>query len=164
MTVKDGPSRFTPGRASNRVVTNTSKSIGAGAFKKRHNSIVQVSAAQKQATPASITAFDNGDICDIDKQLSLNVKVPVQAPSILRKTKTATMAASDTTNSPGLSGLLQTNSQSSSGFLPQKKAEAKSGGLSTAAASLRSRQASGSRVTTTADTYSSLFKKRSGIL
>ena len=32
------------------------------------------------------TAFDNADICDIDNQLSLSVQVPVQAPSILRKT------------------------------------------------------------------------------
>ena len=101
VTVKDGHSRFTQARSSNRVVTNSSKSVG-GALKKRHNSIVQVSAAQKQVAPAPITAFDNGDICDIDKQLSLNVKVPVQAPSILRKTKTAAMAASDANNSPGL--------------------------------------------------------------
>ena len=43
------------------------------------------------------TAFDNGDICDIDKQLSLNVKVPVQAPSILRKT---TAANATTSNNP----------------------------------------------------------------
>ena len=75
------------------------------------------------------------------------------------------MAALDANNSPGL-GL---NSQSSSGLLPQKKAEVSAqmiskGASSTASASLRSRQASGSRATSKADTYSSLFKKRSGIL
>ena len=61
-----------------------------------------MTATQKQVTSPPITAFDNGDICDIDNQLSLNVKVPVQAPSILRKTRTSAMATTDAISSPGL--------------------------------------------------------------
>jgi len=52
------------------------------------------------ATP-TVIAFDNADICDIDKQLSLHMKVSVKAPNIVKKTTKTTENTTASNSSAG---------------------------------------------------------------
>jgi hypothetical protein len=98
------------------------------------------------------TAFDNADICDIDRQLSLSVKVLVEAPSIVRKPQ----------HHHGLY-----NSNQSSQMKPSIENQLSST-QSTVNTPSTSNVRPGSRQRNTSicdtDTISSLSKKRSGIL
>ena len=68
------------------------------------NDFIHMSASKKKKAMATPTiAFDNADICDIDNQLSLNMKVSVKAPTIVKKT---TKTAENTTASNSSAGPL----------------------------------------------------------
>ncbi len=123
------------------------------------------------------TAFDNADICEIDKKFSLGVKV--QAPTIFRKTLKTENTASTS------SGIALQQSLSRGSYVPATKANysfAKGQQKSKNNEEIFSAQTTvntpsmdatiGNQLSndnlqrhfTNTDTYSSLSKKRSGIL